>query len=465
MWKDATHIHCIGAGGIGVSAVMKFLHFQGKTVTGSDVSCSEITDVLSKMGMRIYEGHKDQHVADTVDLVVFSSAISASNPEREAAQKRGIKQVSYFEFLGALSRMYSTIVVTGTHGKSTTTALLGLMLEAAGYDPTVVVGSQVASFEHGNLRRGNSPYLVLEGCEYQANMLHLEPEMIVLTNIEHDHPDFYRDLDHTKETFQTFINKRRGKGAVIWNHEDPASNTLSIEGGVSFSTTRGAHYWMENHVAQEGLQVFDVYTGQQEAVHLGSIQFALPGYYNVRNALAALTAAMELGVKFETCKQVLETFVGIWRRYERLGVYKGAELISDYGHHPTAVKNVLEATRDFFPDRRIVLCYQPHQHSRTQELFNDFVRVLPAADVIVLPEIYGVTGRTENESVSSRDLVEAIKKIVPDVEIYFVTDLARARACIDAVILPGDVLLIQGAGSIDQLARTLMNESSSHGSV
>lgn len=458
MWQHATHIHCIGAGGIGVSAVMKFLHLQEKTVTGSDATPSEITQGLERMGMQIHNGHDEDHLAPEVNLVIFSSAVPEANPERQAARDRGIKQLSYFEFLGELSKEFSTIVVTGTHGKSTTTALLGLMLEAGGYDPTVVVGSQVASFKHGNLRSGNGRFLVLEGCEYQANMLHLQPEMIVLTNIEHDHPDFYRDLKHTQETFQQFIDKRTGQGMVIWNHEDPASNELSIDNGVSFSTASGAHYWIENHVASEGQQVFDVYRQEDSPVHLGSVTFRLPGYYNVRNAMAALAGAMELGIPFETCKRVLEEFVGIWRRYERLGQYRGAELISDYGHHPTAVKNVLGATRDFFPNRRVVLCYQPHQHARTQELFKEFVQVLPAADVVILSEIYGVTGRTEEASLSSDDLVTEIKRACPKKEIVFARDLAHARELIDSLVQEGDVLLVQGAGTIDELARDLRND-------
>jgi UDP-N-acetylmuramate--alanine ligase len=420
-------IHFIGTGGIGISAAAKWCLAKGKMVSGSDLHSSIITDDLVRRGMIFRSGHAVANVPDNASLVVYSSAIPETNIERARATELGVPQWSYPEFLGAMSKEYSTIVVSGTNGKSTTTAMLGLILEAAGYDPTVIVGSLVPSFGLGNLRVGSGRFLVVEGCEYRANMLHLHPEMIVLTNVEEDHLDFYRDLDHIRETFQTFVDKLRAKGIVVWNKDDPESNRLAIDHGISYGFGNGADY-----------------DGEKIAFNL-----MVPGRFNRMNALAATAAAMELGVPLETCKRTLEAFPGIWRRFERVGTWRGAEVVSDYGHHPTAIRGTIEAAREFFPGCRIVLCFQPHQHSRTTELFDEFVAALGTADAVVIPEIYAVAGRTEGETVSSKDLASKIPGA------RYAADLVDAESVLCDIVKDGDVLIIQGAGDVDDLARKL----------
>src|SRR3989339_1551329 len=222
-------IHFIGTGGIGISAAAKWCIAKGKNVSGSDLRSSPVTDELSRRGMDFRSGHASSNVPEGAQLVVCSPAVLETNVERVRATELGIPQWTYPEFLGALSKEFSTIVISGTNGKSTTTAMLGLILEAAGYDPTVIVGSKVASFPDGNLRLGKGRFLVVEACEHQAHFLHMHPEMIVVTNIEEDHLDFYRDIDHIRETFQAFVDKRKGKGLVVWNADDPQSQKLILD--------------------------------------------------------------------------------------------------------------------------------------------------------------------------------------------------------------------------------------------
>jgi len=420
----------IGIGGIGMSALAKLFLLNGKQVSGSDLHASDITRDLQKRGLIFHEGHNASFIPTETELVVFSPAIPVTNVEYKRAIELGISVLSYVSALGELSKQYSTIVVTGTHGKSTTTAMLGLILETAGYDPTVIVGSFVPSFEHGNLRVGKSRFLVIEGCEHQANMLKLHPEMVVLTCIEADHLDFYKTLENIKQTFQKFVDQLGNNGIVVVNVDDPVSRELKIQNPIQYNSDS------------------DVYK---------NLKLQVPGAFNRYNATAATTAAMELGVPFETCQQTLESFKGIWRRFERVGKWNGCEVISDYGHHPTAIRVTLEAAREMFPNKKIILCFQPHQHSRTEMLFDDFVDALSLADALVLPEIYRVEGRTEDESVSSKNLVEKIQQYNPNLPVYYAVDFSEAEQKLEMLVknTPNSVVIIQGAGNIDDLARQL----------
>jgi len=434
MFEGIQHIHAIGASGIGMSAAVGWLRAQGKTVTESDLHLS---------------GHAPENVGEKTDLVLYSAAVPDRNVERVEARARGIPEMSYAEFLGEMTKGYSSIVVCGTNGKSTTTAMLGLMLEAAGYDPTVIVGSLVPGFGMKNLRVGQGRFFVVEGCEYKANILHLNPEMAVVTNIEEDHLDFFRDIDHIRDTFQTFVDKLKGKGLCVWNADDPESRKLTIDRGVTFAMQSKGDYQGRDRKTEAGSQSVEI--------DAGKLTLKIPGAFNVMNALAATAAAMELGVPFETCARVVASFTGIWRRFERVGVWNGADVISDYGHHPTAIRGTIEAAREFFPNRRIVLCFQPHQHSRTKELLDGFVETIAGADHIVVSEIYKVVGRTEKEEkeVSSHDIVDGVKKHDSAKDIRYAADLSAAESILRDIVQAGDVLLIQGAGDVDSLARKL----------
>ncbi|HTK04891.1 MAG TPA: UDP-N-acetylmuramate--L-alanine ligase [Candidatus Eisenbacteria bacterium] len=458
-------VHVIGAGGIGVSAVARLLRHEGKEVTGSDVARNETVDELIASGIPVTVGHKAENVPEGTDLVVYSGAVPPANPERAAAFQRGIRQLSYFEFIGEFSKERWTIAVSGTNGKSTTTAMLGLMLERGGLDPTVIVGSKVTSFPGKNLRLGESELFVIEACEHEANMLKLRPKMIVLTNIEEDHLDFYRDLGHIRDTFKEYVRALPADGKLVLNADDHVS-FYELGPAVPFVT-----YGMENpatYMAADlsvgnGRQMFRIVRdrdGKEET--LGGFELGVPGKFNVMNALAAATAAIELGCPIEAVASTLREFTGIWRRFERAGERKGAVLISDYGHHPTAVRGTVEAARSFFPDRRIVLVFQPHQHNRTRKLFEEFVASFDGADVVVLPEIFDVAGRESDEDalVSSRDLAEAARLRDADRgvtrDVLFGGGLGETLERLETLIAPNDLVLLVGAGDVYTLAKRLV---------
>ncbi len=468
MFDSIQKVYLVGIGGIGMSALAKWFLSQGKQVSGSDLVLSMITQELTDRGVNVFEGQAEDHISEDVDLLVYSSAVPEENVERLKARTLGIPEMTYAQALGEMSKQFVTLVVSGTHGKSTTTAMLGLILEAAGLDPTVIVGSRVPTFAEKNFRAGKGKYFVVEGCEYRANMLSLHPAMIVLTNIEEDHLDYYRDLDHIRETFQTFVDQV-GEGMVVWNADDPQSRKLTMSHGVSYGFGNGAMYQARNRQMDQGIQKAEAWKEDVSPAttpspslerrgmeKLGEIILRVPGAHNISNALAAMAAAMEVGVSFDVCVSTLANFRGIWRRFEILGTWKGTQVISDYGHHPTEIKATLQAAREFYPGRRIVLCFQPHQHARTIALKEELAQSVTGADVVIMSEIYEVAGRTERASISSKDVVILAQKISPEKTFLFARDFVEARRLLEEQIQFNDILIIQGAGDIDDLARSLV---------
>lgn len=425
MFEDIKQVHLIGAGGIGISAIGKWFLKRGVPVSGSDKTPSQITRQLEELGAIIFYGHSAEQISADCDLVVFTEAAPEDNPERQEATRRGITQLSHFDFLGALSKTMRTICVTGTNGKSTTTAMVGKIFEEAGMDPTVFVGSLLPGWELGNLRMGKSDLLIVEGDEYKQKMVKLFPETTVITNIEEDHLDVYRDLNHIVETFQQLVTQTAGK--VFLNRQDVNSASL-MDGQIE-------------------------YYGVEETL---GFALQIPGQFNEMNAMAAQAVARSYGISDEIITKALKDFSGIWRRFERVGSYNGADVISDYGHHPTAIRVTIQGAKTSYPGRRIVLCYEPHQHNRTKELFEDFVLAFDGVDVLILPEIYEVAGRTEDTHVSSKDLADRIRERKTIPEVRYATDHAEAKKEIAELVKPGDLLIIMGAGNIDDVARELV---------
>lgn len=458
---NATHVHLVGAGGIGISGIGKWFLAKGATVTGSDAKQTTITDDLVRRGVAITIGHDASNVPLDCDLVVYTEAAGEDNPERAEASRRGIRQLGHFAFLGELSKGMRTICVTGTNGKSTTTAMLGKIFEECGWDPTVFVGSLVPGWELGNVRMGAGEFLILEGDEYKRKMLALSPETTVITNIEEDHLDVYKDLDDIVATFQRLADQSK---YVIVNGDDENSMRLTAKSLTRFGVDdAGADVYAEDRVTVGGGQDFLVrrnVAGHEES--LGRVSLQVPGSFNMMNALAATSVAVAYGANFAHVQKALADFAGIWRRFERVGKRNGADVISDYGHHPTAVKATLAAAKEFFPGRRILLAFQPHQHNRTKELFEEFVTSFDNADVLVLAEIYGVEGRTEDgERVSSLDLLNAMQQRIPAGSdnvrpMEFAKDLADVEAKICQQLRDGDVVIVMGAGDIDAVARKLV---------
>lgn len=453
------HVHCIGIGGIGISGVAKFLQAKGVSVSGSDAKHSMITEGCVALGIAVSIGHDAKNIPEETDLIVYTEAATEENAERIEAKRRGIQQMGHFDFLGELSKDYRTICITGTNGKSTTTAMTGKIFLDAGMDPTVFVGSMVPGWEFGNVRVGKSDILIVEGDEYKQKMVKLWPEMTVITNIEEDHLDVYRDLNHIIETFQEIATKTTS--GVIVNGDDENSESITAAHRSRFGVDdAGANVFAEDRVVESGKQSFLVrrnIVGHDES--LGRITLRVPGAFNMMNAMAAISVALQYALPFEKIQFSLAGFSGIWRRFERVGEYNGVEIISDYGHHPTAVMGTLAGAREFFPNNRIVLLFEPHQHNRTKELFVDFAQSFGQADVLILSEIYGVLGRTEDQdvTVSSKTLLDAaMRSVTPPKEGFYAANLVDAEAMLRSMIKEDDVVIVMGAGDVDRVARNLV---------
>ena len=415
--KNIKTAHCIGIGGIHVSAVARLLVAHGATVTGSDaVDGDEITRLRDE-GITVTIGHDAANIPQDVDVIIDSDAVPEENPERIEAKTHNIGLFDTHAFLGLLFSNARQVVITGTHGKSTTTAMVGKILEAAGMDPTVVVGTRVPGFPRGNLRIGRDDLLVVEGDEYRSHVLSYRPTILAITNIEWDHPDVFPTFESYKQLFKNAEANLQSGGALI-----------------------------------------DASSGR-DAAQLrppANLQLSVPGEMNRRNAAMALAACRALDPNLDEALAIktLNAFPGVWRRFERVGEFNGAPVISDYGHHPTEIRETLKAAREAYPDKRLVLCYQPHQHARTKGLFDDFVRALAEPDVLLLAEIYDVPGREEiAQDVTSKQLLEAIGHSPTR---FYSSSLEDAERQLRSLIQPNDLVLIMGAGTIDQVARSLV---------
>lgn len=467
-------IHAIGIGGIGVSALAKYFVLRGVEVSGSDAFDSEVVREAEGAGVKIFLGHSAENVPSGADFVFYSDAVPEDNLERARARELDIAEISYAQLLGELSKTKRTVAISGTNGKSTVTAMVGLMLERAGLDPTVMVGSLVPDWKYGNLRIGESDWLVCEADEYRAHLLELAPTHIIITNIEEDHLDYYRDLSHIKETFLKFTQMLDPEGTLVINNDDPASAEIKVKRkeklgfdtqSVSYGINTPSDYMGRNIFVKSGAQSFDILRTAYSEENLGNINLNIPGRFNVMNALAASAFCLSLGIDFEIINSVLTDFKGIWRRFEVVGKIKDKVwpeenaplVISDYAHHPTSVSGTIFAARDFYPGKRIVAVFQPHQHNRTKKLFDDFVQSFAGADMLILSDIYDVPGREESEDqdVSAKDLVAAVKKkgLVPDAR--YGGNLEETESLLRVVAKAGDIILIMGAGTIDKIARNL----------
>lgn len=465
-------VHFVGIGGISMSAVAKLLLATGVRVSGSDVAENEQTNALKERGAHLKIGHAGEHVPMDAELVIYNSAVPVSNSERLEAMRRGIPEMTNFEFLGEWTNEKKTILITGTHGKSTTTAMLGLMLEKAGFDPTVFVGSKVPSFAEGNVRLGSSDVFVIEGDEYAKHFLEFHPYGVVLNNIELDHTDIFPTIQDVRDAFLTLLKQVQDGGVVIANvgslnvlHVlDEAADELKRRSiRVIRFNGNGEDAWRVTQAQNDGVSFVAV-----EKAKIGyRFELSVPGMFNALNATGASLMARELSVEYPDIAGALASFTGIWRRFEWIGSIDGARVYSDYGHHPTAVTSTLAAAKEMFPSARIVLCFQPHHRNRTKHLFLDFVPSFDFADVLVLCEIYDVAGResVEDEDISSRDLVDAVIRHDADRGVPRLVEFARTPEEAVGLTLErlqkGDVVIFMGAGDIDAAVRRSLLDGNS----
>jgi UDP-N-acetylmuramate--alanine ligase len=439
-------LHFVGAGGVGMSGLAEILLLATPLeISGCDQARSEITDRLERLGAKIRIGHDPTHVEDA-DLLVISSAVGESNAEVAAARAKGIPVIRRAEMLGEIMRLKQGIAVAGTHGKTTTTSLTGMVLTEAGFDPTIVVGGQVHILGT-NARLGKGEYLVAEADEYDRSFLALTPVVAVVTNVEADHLDTYADLADILDAFAIFANRVPFFGSIVLCVDDPGARSLLPriqKRVVTYGTSEGAQLTAARIRFDRGATTFEVRDADQGV--LGEIRLRLPGRHNVLNALAAIAVGRELLIPFATIARALEAFTGVVRRFQTKGERGGVLVVDDYAHHPTEITATLAAARQVFPDRRLVALFQPHLFSRTRDFASDFGRALAAADATVVMDVYpsrekplpGVTGELVADAARASGS-------------GFVTYIAEKKAVVDSLertLCPGDVLLTLGAGDV-----------------
>ncbi|WP_373288416.1 UDP-N-acetylmuramate--L-alanine ligase [Legionella impletisoli] len=450
------HIHFVGIGGAGMCGIAEVLHNEGYCISGSDLSDSRSVQRLKSLGITVHVGHRLENIHGA-DVVVRSTAIEDSNPEVIAAREQMIPVIPRAMMLAELMRFRHGIAIAGTHGKTTTTSLVSSLLAEGGLDPSFVIGGKLNSCG-SNAQLGKSPYFVAEADESDASFLFLKPMMAVVTNIDADHMGTYgNDFNTLRNTFVEFLHHLPFYGLAVLCIEDEEVRRImpTIQRPtITYGLREGAHYRGVNFRQQGLLSEFEVH--RPKPYKPLSIQFKWPGRHNLLNALAAIAIATELGVDDHSIIRGLLNFQGVGRRFQMLGERRfehgKAMIIDDYGHHPKEITSTIEAFRSVWPDRRLVHVFQPHRFSRTQSLFPQFVQSLSLADELLLLDIYSA-GEKAIPGVSSEALAKEIRSQFPKVTLVTEHNLEQN---LNSLVHEGDVVLMQGAGSIGQLAVNLM---------
>jgi len=446
------HLHFVGIGGIGMSGLATIMKNLAFSVSGSDLQSSEITRHLSKLGIRVTYGHKKMNVKGA-DVVIYSSAVKDDNPEMIEARQNNIPVIHRAELLAELTRLKSAVCISGTHGKTTTTSIVSEVLQQGGLEPTTVIGGIVIGKTQARLGAGD--YLVCEVDESDKSFLRVYPSYAVITNIEAEHLDYYKDLDEIKEHFGYFANHVPFWGCVFLGVDSPVSSEIRQKirrRVVTYGTDP------EADLLAERLDKYNFGTSFKVKLHgksLGRFRINLPGMHNVANALAAIGVGMELGIKTKKIRDALDNFRGVHRRIEYIGDAKGARVFDDYGHHPTEIAITLQTLRDYFPNQRIISVFQPHRFTRTFHLFNQFAISFLNADVVIMTEIYAAH-EMPIPGVSGRALAKRIAREQDSV--FFMSTFTQILKFLRKTVKPGDIIVIQGAGDINKVAAKLLKE-------
>jgi UDP-N-acetylmuramate--alanine ligase len=457
---DKSLIHMIGVGGCGMSALATLLLRRGTRVSGSDMRPSPALARLVEAGAQVTTRQRAEAVPAGADLVVASAAILPDHPELLEARRRGIPTLKYAQLLGAVMARYEGVAVSGTHGKSTTTAWLTYVLRRAGLDPSFVVGATVEQLGGGS-GAGSGPHFVAEACEYDRSFLNLRPRRAAILNIEEDHLDCYRDLAEIRDAFAAFASRVPADGLIVLNGQDPRCHSLvdGIAASVqTFGAADDATWRADDIVLESGRYAFDVV---HDGAVLGRLRPYLPGRHNVNNALAVIALAHACGVSWEQMQAPLAEFRGVHRRLELRSAVDGRRVLDDYAHHPTEIRATLKAARERFSPRRLWCVFQPHQHSRTRFLLKDFAQSFVHADRVIVPDIYFVRdSQRDRELVSAEDLVREIR--VRGSDAAYVPQFAAIVELLARETEPGDVILTMGAGNIWRVADELVQRLGGH---
>ena len=443
MQRKVRQIHFVGIGGIGMSGIAEVLLNLGYAITGSDVSLSDITQRLTSLGAVIFSGHQASHLRDA-DVVVTSTAVKDDNPEVLEAHRRNIPVIPRAEMLAELLKMKFSVAVSGSHGKTTTTSMVSTVLAYGGLDPTMVIGGKLASIG-SNAKIGDGEIIVAEADESDGSFLKLNPCLAVITNIDREHLDYYRDIEEIKAAFLKFANIVPFYGSTILclDNEHVREILPQIKRKViTYGLTSPADYQATEMVLAGPLSKFSVFCRGER---LGEVTLNVPGRFNVANALATIAVARELDMPFDAIRKGLEAFVGVHRRLEIKGKVNGVTVVDDYGHHPTEIRETLAAARQVWKDR-IIVVFQPHRYTRTQKLFNEFLTAFPDADYLIVTDIYAASEKPI-EGVSAASLCEGIRAHGHQGVIYL-SGFDDMTDHLLAIAKPSDVIITQGAGSV-----------------
>lgn len=440
------HIHMVGIGGIGMSGMAEILLQKGYTVTGSDASKGETIKRLKELGAKIYIGHDEKNI-EGADVVVFTSAVKADeNLETKAAMEAGIPVIKRAEMLAELMRMKYGIGIAGTHGKTTTTTMVGHVIQDGSFDPTIIVGGKVHSFSKTNAVVGKGDIIIVEADEFDRTFLRLTPSLAVITNIEAEHLDIYDNLQDVKKAFVEFANKVPFYGAVVLCLDDANVRSIIPEierRTITYGLTPQAEIRATDIEVSNFNSTFAVFSEGEE---LGTIKLNAPGEHNVKNALAAIAAGLELDINFKDIKSGLERFQGVFRRFQLKADKDDVMVIDDYAHHPTEVQATLKAARNGWKDRRIVAVFQPHLYSRTRDLYKDFGSSFFDAEVCVITDVY--PSREEPiEGVDGKLIADSAKEYGHR-QVHYVEDKKELPARLKEIVQAGDVVITMGAGDI-----------------
>jgi UDP-N-acetylmuramate--alanine ligase len=444
VFSKIQRIHFVGIGGSGMSGIAEVLLNLGYTVTGSDLKGSPVTERLAALGARVAQGHSAEHVAGA-QVVVTSTAVRPDNAEVLEARRRGVPVIPRAEMLAELMRLKYGVAVAGSHGKTTTTSMVALVLDRGGLDPTVVVGGRLGVLGSG-ARLGKGDFIVAEADESDRSFLKLSPTLAVVTNIDREHLDAYRDLADIQEAFVGFLNKVPFYGAAVVCLDEPAVQEVlpRVERRVvTYGLASGAEVSARDVLVGPAGSRYTALAGGRE---LGTVELRVPGVHNVRNSLAALAVGLDLEVPFDRIRTGLRDFSGVDRRFQVRGEAGGVLVVDDYGHHPTEIRATLEALRTLAGARRTLVLFQPHRYSRTRFLWDEFCRCFPQADVLLLTDVYAA-GEAPIEGISSESLAAALAAGGhPRAE--WAGGLEQAGERLAQVVREGDVVLTLGAGSV-----------------
>lgn len=460
MYKKKAHIHFVGIGGIGMSGIAQILAYQGYTISGCDLDLEQKSIVdLKKIGCTIFKGNNTpQCAACNADILVYSSAVHANNPEITQAQERGIPTISRALMLAELMRTKYSVAIGGSHGKTTTTSLISHILIEACMDPTVVIGGHLKNIS-ANARIGKGDFLVAEADESDRSLLHLQATLAVVTNIDLEHLETYKDLDDVKDTFVRFLNNLPFYGkAFVCIDDENIKSLLPIPHikTVKYGLTDNADIFAQDVQLEPDHSTFTVF--EKNNNQLGSIHLNMPGRHNILNALAAIALSLDVGIPFATIAHALQSFKGIERRFCFLGTYKGAEIFDDYGHHPKEIYNTLLVAQKRAKNKLNVV-FQPHRYTRTQRLWNDFIDVFAQSSIdnLIITDIYPASEKPI-ATVNSQRLVQELKQANPHLNVHYApysADFQAIQQQLTPSIAENDLVLLLGAGKMNKMAPIL----------